>query len=147
MTTMTTMSEPSPTGQAGARPDADWMVDDYELEQMAADRARHRAQQDLQQVLVALARRAFGPRRGSPFGELRGPSWGMLLAIEARAFGDPGLRARHDPAVLATLPRLAGRRGIEDELDAEANLRADDDDLPLVIGVAAALLGAHDSEL
>ncbi|MBN3726588.1 DUF2471 family protein [Burkholderia sp. Ac-20379] len=141
---MTTMSDLSQASQPAARPDSDWLVDDYELEQMEAQRMRHRATQDLQQVLVALARRAFGPRRGSPFGELRGPSWSMLLAIEARAFNDPGLRARHDPAVLASLPRLAARRGIEDELDAEANLRSDDDDTPFVIGVAAALLGAHE---
>ncbi len=141
---MTTMSDLSQASQSGARPDADWLVDDYELEQMEAQRTRLRATQDLQQVLVALARRAFGPRRGSPFGELRGPSWGMLLAIEARAFNDPGFRARHDPALLASLPRLAARRDIESELDLEANLRIDDEDMPLVIGVAAALLGANE---
>ncbi|XQM32409.1 hypothetical protein ACNSZF_23805 [Burkholderia gladioli] len=144
---MTTMSDLSPSSQTGARPDADWLVNDYELEQIESHRARYRATQDLHQILVTLARRAFGPRRGSPFGELRGPSWAMLLAIEERAFNDPGFRARHDPSMLASLPRLAGRRGLEEEQHAEANLRVDDDDMPLVIGVAAALLGANDIEV
>jgi hypothetical protein len=115
--------------------DANLVVDPVALE-----RAIQRAALDLQRIVVLLAQRYAGLRRGLPGHRVPAPTWRLLLDIEEQAFADLGFQGRHPAAVRDGFARLTDSRLAGPDLDAPVDWQRDDDPLPAVYAIVRGLV-------
>ncbi|OJA64489.1 hypothetical protein BGV68_01385 [Burkholderia ubonensis] len=113
---------------------------DLALDPVALGRAVQRAALDLQRIVVLLAQRYLGLRRGVVGHRAPPPTWRLLLDIEEQAFADLGFQGRHPAAVRDGFARLADSRLAGPDLDAPADWQRDDDPLPAVYAIVRRLV-------
>ncbi|TCK32033.1 uncharacterized protein DUF2471 [Paraburkholderia sp. BL8N3] len=114
--------------------------DDPEFDPVAFERAAHRAALDLQRIVVLLAQRYLGLRRGARANSAPALTWRMLLDIEEQAFADLGFQGRHPAAIREAFIRLADSRLPGTETNAIADWQRDEDPLPTVYAIVRAIV-------
>jgi hypothetical protein len=110
-----------------------------------AGRALQRAGQELQQLIVRIARRYVDRHRTSrrSQGHEAAWCWWELIEIEDQVFGDLGFQGRHAPEILASFYRLRDSRLLPADLDSPIDLDRDDDEMPAVVLVLRNLVRAE----
>ncbi|WP_233875105.1 DUF2471 family protein [Paraburkholderia adhaesiva] len=112
---------------------------------LATERALQRAGQDLQQLIVRIARRYVDRHKATrrSHGHEVAWCWKELLEIEDQTFGDLGFQGRHPPELLASFYRLRDSRLLPADLDAPVDWDRDDDEMPAVVLVVRGLVQAE----
>lgn len=113
---------------------------DLAADPVVLERAVQRAALDLQRIVVLLAQRYFGLRRGAVGHRVPALTWRLLLDIEEQAFADLGFQGRHPAEVRDGFTRLAESRLAGPDLDAPVDWQRDDDPLPAVYAIVRALV-------
>ncbi|MFL9876720.1 DUF2471 family protein [Paraburkholderia megapolitana] len=103
--------------------------------------AARRAAATFQRVMIAAAARRLGTRLSSALGTARPVSWQTLLEIEDFVYCQAAV-ASLDAAVLETFPRLRDSRWLPGDVNVEADLNRDDDDMPVVMLIVRSLRDA-----
>ncbi|WP_423383641.1 DUF2471 family protein [Burkholderia sp. LMG 32019] len=113
---------------------------DVAVDPVALERAVQCASIDLQRIVVLLAQRYAGLRRGSLGHRVPAPTWRLLLDIEEQAFADLGFQGRHAAMVRDGSARLADSRLAGPDLDAPVDWQRDEDPLPVVYAIVRGVL-------
>ncbi|WP_343676929.1 DUF2471 family protein [Paraburkholderia heleia] len=105
-------------------------------------RALQRAGQELQQLIVRIARRYVDRHRSSRRNHGREAAWCWweLLEIEDQTFGDLGFQGRHAPEILASFYRLRDSRLLPADLNAPVDWDRDEDEMPAVVLIVRSLV-------
>ena len=119
---------------------------DLAVDSVALERAVQRAALDLQRIVVLLAQRYLGLRRGAVGCRVAAPTWRPLLAIEEQAFADLGFQGRHPAEVRDGFTRLGDSRLAGPDLDAPVDWQRDDDPLPAVYAIVRGLVRDFSAE-
>lgn len=119
-------------------------ADDAHEMDLETGRALHRAGQELQQLIVRIARCYVDRHKTSRRSHGQAPwCWWELLEIEDQTFGDLGFQGRHEPEILASFYRLRDSRLLPADLDTPIDWDRDDDEMPAVVLVVRSLVLAE----